>query len=258
MLDLTATAGRTLVLVLAFVAASVAVYAINDMLDRDSDRRHPAKRLRPVASGAMSPRAALLLAAASAVLALLLASAGGLAGVAVVSGYLAISAAYTRWLKHVAVLDVVVVASGFVLRALLGAVGNGLPVSSWFLLVSLFGALYLVTAKRLAELVVSRGSVGRRVLSEYPADWLRQVVGVALTGTLLSYAMWAFQTPWHDVWVTALTLSVGPFLVALLRYGLLVARGEGERPEVLVLHDRPLLVAGLAWAALLAIGIYGA
>ncbi len=251
--------GRALLMGVGFTCAAVAVYAVNDVLDADSDRRHPAKRLRPVASGALGSRAALAWAAGWALAALVVGAALGPASLGVLACYLVLSGAYTLWLKHVAVLDIVVVASGFVLRALAGGVATGQSASNWFLLVSLFGALYLVVGKRAAEAARGTSGVGlpaRAVLAQYPEAWLQQVSTTALAGATTSYAMWAFQSVGTDVFEPVIALSVVPFLVALMRYGLLLAQGRGERPERLVLADRPLLVAGVAWAALVTAGLY--
>ncbi len=258
-LDQRAVLAHTTMLLVAFIAASSAVYCLNDTRDRDADRAHPVKRHRPVASGTVTPRRAITTATVAAVAAVAIALSVSLASAGVVVGYLALSTAYSLRLKHVAVLDIIIVATGFVLRALSGAVGNQLPVSSWFMLVSLFGALYLVTGKRAAEaLRPAAGDSSRAVLAQYPQAWLQQVVGVALTGALLSYAMWAFQDLGTDVFPPVVALSVAPFLVVLLRYGLLLAQGGGERPERLVWADLPLLIAGATWAALLTIGLYAA
>lgn len=257
-LDQGIVVAHTALLVLAFTAASVAVYAGNDVMDAHADRAHPVKRHRPVASGAVHPGQAIIWGACAAGVAVAVAAAVSWPAVGAVATYLALSAAYAVHLKHVAVLDITVVAAGFVLRALAGAVGNRIPVSSWFLLVSLFGALYLVTGKRAAEALNDSATSTRSVLTQYPQAWLQQVVGVALTGALLSYAMWAFQDVGTDVFTPVVALSVAPFLVALLRYGLLIAKGGGESPERLVLRDRPLLIAGALWAMMLTAGIYGA
>ncbi|MBT9257147.1 decaprenyl-phosphate phosphoribosyltransferase [Phycicoccus sp. MAQZ13P-2] len=255
-LDQGGSVARSLVAVLAFTAASASVYAVNDVVDATADREHPTKRMRPVASGRIAPRTALTTAALAATLSAVLAGATGWATLVVVLTYLALSAGYALKLKHVAVLDIVVVATGFVLRALAGATATEVTVSSWFLLVSLFGALYLVAAKRAAEAARELIGTTRTVLAQYPREWLNQVVGVALTGALLAYAMWAFQDVGTDVFVPALAGSVGPFLVALLRYGLLVANGGGEAPERDLMTDRTLLLAGAAWATLVGVGVY--
>lgn len=248
---------RTLLATLAFIAASAAVYALNDVLDVAADRRHPVKRLRPVASGLVSPRLALGFAAAAALTSIALAGVLGWLTPLIVVSYLAISAAYTVWLKHVPVLDVVIVATGFVLRALAGASAVNLHVSSWFLLVSLFGALFIVSAKRRAEVRnLGPGAATRASLDAYTGDWLSQVLVMSLTGTLIAYASWAFQVTGHDTVRPVLAVSVLPVLVALLRYLLLVDRGEGERPELSLAGDRVLLVCALVWCALMGWGLY--
>lgn len=248
---------RTLTATVAFVAASAAVYALNDTLDAEADRRHPTKRERPVAAGTVSPRLALTAAATSAVLALGLAATLGWLTALIVGSYLTLSVAYTLWLKHVPVLDVVVVATGFVLRALAGAGAVALNVSSWFLLVSLFGALFIVSAKRRAELhAVGAQERTRSALDAYTGDWLSQVLVMSLTGTLVAYASWAFQVTGRDTVHPVLAVSVLPVLVALLRYLLMVDRGHGERPEVSLVSDRVLLFCALTWTALMAWGLY--
>ncbi|MFP5347149.1 MAG: decaprenyl-phosphate phosphoribosyltransferase [Actinomycetes bacterium] len=268
-------AGRTAATVLAFTLASVAVYAANDVRDAAADRAHPHKRLRPVASGALSATTALVWAGTCALVSLTAAAVIGSSTFVVVVCYLALSGGYALWLKNMPVLDVVAVAAGFVLRALAGATANHLVPSDWFLLVSLFGALYLVLGKRASEATHPTSTTGgstagassgpatpelpsRAVLSQYPTAWLQQMLTVSLAGALLSYAMWAFQTVGTDVFKPLLALSVVPFIVALMRYGLLLAGGQGERPEHVVTSDRMLMLAGLAWCALVTGGLYAA
>lgn len=247
---------RALLAALAFALAAAAVYAVNDVHDVRDDRRHPRKRYRPVASGALPVRSALVAGAVLALSALAVAAALGPLTLLVVALYLTTSSAYVLRLRAVPVLDVVTVASGFVLRALAGAAATSLPVSDWFLLVTLFGSLFLVCAKRRSELVSGSADARRRsTLGSYTTGWLDQVITLALTGTTLAYATWAFQL--HDVRAVraVLALSVAPVLVALLRYLLLVDHGEGERPESLV-RDRLLVACSLTWAGLLAVGLY--
>jgi decaprenyl-phosphate phosphoribosyltransferase len=240
---------------IAFTLAAVAVYAVNDVVDADVDRQHPAKRSRPVASGALSARAAWSMAAGCAVAALGIALSLGWLTALVVVCYLASSAAYNAGIKHVPVLDVVLVASGFVLRALCGAAATHLPVSSWFLLVSLFGSLFLVCAKRRAEIRSVPASLATRpALMGYSAEWLTQVITLSLTGAVLAYASWAVQER-ADAVMPVLAASVLPLLVGLLRYLLLVDTSLGERPEDLV-HDRIVLGAGAAWLMLVCAGLY--
>ena len=256
-LDHAGVLANTALLLVAFIAASSAVYAVNDVRDAALDRGHPRKRYRPVAAGLVSPTVALGWAALSSMLAIGLAAYLGASTLGVVASYLALSVAYTLWLKHVAVLDVVAVATGFLLRALAGAAANQLPVSNWFLLVALFGSLYLVAGKRVAETQrMGSDHVTRPVLNAYPAAWLQQVLTLALAGTVISYAMWAFQYLGTDVFRPLLAASVLPFLVALLRYGLLLSQGGGERPESLLLRDLTLVVAGGTWAAIVGASLY--
>jgi decaprenyl-phosphate phosphoribosyltransferase len=242
---------------LAFTAAAIATYFVNDAADVDADRRHPAKGLRPVAAGVLSRRAAVLIGAGTAAAAIALAAAVCWPLTACVVAYLVLTGAYTAGLKHVPVLDVLVVAGGFVLRTAAGAAATGVSVSSWFMLVTLFGALYLVIAKRLGE--QTRQPIGvapRRVLAGYSPSWLQQILTMALTGTVLAYAAWAFQYLGHDVALPLLAVSVVPFLAALMRYHLLVTRGDGENPENLLTSDRFLLAAGALWVACASSAIY--
>jgi decaprenyl-phosphate phosphoribosyltransferase len=255
-LDRPAVLARTLMTVVAFTLVAAAVYAANDVVDADDDRAHPDKRLRPVASGAVGPGTALAIAGVCAACGAAVAGMLGWLTLTVIGAYGLSSAAYVLRLRRVPVLDVVTVAVGFVLRALAGAAATGLAVSSWFLLVALFGSLLLVCAKRRAELFAAVGrDRARTTLDQYTVGWLDQVVTLALTGTVLAYAMWAFQSHGEDVIRSVLAVSVLPVLVALLRYLLLVDRGSGERPEVTVVDPMLLGCAGV-WAGLLAVGLY--
>lgn len=251
-----AVAGAALWAVLAFVLASAGTYFVNDARDVQADRGHPVKCLRPVASGAISERTAYGVGLGLAVLALMVALPLGWPLVAVLVTYLSTTTAYSRWLKHQPVVDILVVASGFVLRAVAGAVATGVLLSSWFLLVALFGSLFVVTAKRAAEheqyLVTG---VARSTVQGYPSSWLQQVLTVSLAGTVLAYATWALQYIGTDVWLPLLALSVVPFLAVMLRYSLLVSLGAGEAPEDVV-SDRFLLLAGLVWAVMVGGALY--
>ncbi|MGB3829904.1 MAG: decaprenyl-phosphate phosphoribosyltransferase [Ornithinimicrobium sp.] len=242
--------------VLSFVLASAGTYFINDARDVVADRAHPTKRRRPVAAGIIPERTAYRIGLGLAALSLLVALAGGWGLVAVMVTYLATTSAYSRWLKHQAIMDILIVASGFVLRAVAGAVATGTLLSSWFLLVALFGSLFVVTAKRSAEhdTFVLTG-VGRATVQGYPATWLQQVLTLSLAGTVLAYATWALQYIGTDVSLPLLAVSVLPFLAIMLRYSLLVSLGEGEAPEDLV-TDRFLLVAGALWGVMVGGAIY--
>lgn len=250
----------------AFSLAASAVYCVNDVLDAAADRVHPGKCRRPVAAGLVTPRQALATAALLAAGAVALAVPLGPAFTVVLAGYLALSLVYSVRLKAVPVLEVLAVACGFVLRALGGAAAVHLPPSTWFLMVALFGALFLVAGKRRAEQRRAEqrrpgeGGAGpgpaRAVLAAYPAGWLDQVVTVALTGATIAYCQWAFQMTGRDISHPLLALSVIPFLAALLRYSLLIGRGGTERPEQVLTTDGTLLVAGAAWVAVTFTAIY--
>lgn len=245
---------------LAFTAAAVATYFLNDAADVAADRRHPVKSLRPVAAGLISRRAAVAVGIGTAVAAVALGAAVNPPFAACVLAYLVLTGAYSAGLKHIPIVDLLVVAGGFVLRTAGGGAATGTAVSSWFLLLTLLGSLFLVTAKRSGEQNRATSDADdatrRRVLAGYSASWLQQTLTMALTGTVLAYAAWAFQYRGHDVALPLLAASLVPFLAALLRYSLLVARGGGETPEALLTSDRFLLVAGLVWAGTAGAAIY--
>ncbi|MFC5268074.1 decaprenyl-phosphate phosphoribosyltransferase [Kribbella qitaiheensis] len=248
---------RAAVAAVAFTMLSIAVYAVNDVRDAPDDRRHPRKQFRPVASGALSPTVALVWGTCLGLGGLVLAAQVGLPTLALGLAYLTAQLLYVFGFKHVAVVDVVLVALGFVLRAAAGAAASRVPVSNWFLLVSLFGALFLVAGKRRAE----RGSAtadarSRPVLAAYSSAWLDQLTTVAMLGTAMSYGLWAFQYLGDDVFRQLLVVSFLPFLTCLLRYGLLVSTGRGELPEHELFRDRVLVVAGLCWSVLVGAGLY--
>jgi decaprenyl-phosphate phosphoribosyltransferase len=252
---------RTLVAFVTFCAVSSGTYFVNDAADAEADRSHPTKRLRPVAAGIISrPQAAVV----GAVL-MALGIGGGAAlewrlGM-VLAIYVVVQLAYTFYLKHEPIFDLVTVAAGFVLRAIAGAVAIPVPVSEWFLIVATFGSLLMVTGKRVAEraeLGPDRGN-HRATLNEYTPSFLRTVLAISAGGAIVGYCLWAFslQTALahhrDPIWYQ---LSIVPMIIALLRYTFLVEGGRGARPEELVFADRPLQVLGVVWAVLFALGVY--
>jgi len=248
---------RLIATFLAFCALSSSTYLLNDLHDRAEDRLHERRRRRPIAAGEVSTRLAVVSA--------LLLAAGGLALAAAVTpwlaavgvGYLTLTGSYTLWWRQIAVADIAAVASGFILRALAGAVATDVAVSRWFLAVTSFGALFLVAGKRYAELrASSAGSATKRAsLAEYSERYLLFVVGLAATVTTTAYCLWAFQRS-HQARLSWYELTVIPFVLWLLRYALLIDRGAAETPDELVLGDRFLLIVGAAWAALFVAGVY--
>ena len=244
----------------SFSLVSSAGYLVNDALDTAADRDHPRKRHRPVAAGIVSPRLALATAAALAVAGIAVAvpiRSGELA--ALVAAYLVVSVSYSLWLKRVAVVELAVVASGFVFRAVGGGIAVDVELSNWFLIVTSFGALFVVAGKRLAEKRDLGDAPSRRpVLDEYTLGFLNHVRTVAAGVTITAYCLWAFERAdevAHDVWFL---LSVVPFVLAMLRYTLLVERGAGDAPEDLLLHDRVILSLGVLWAILFLVGVAAA
>ncbi len=239
-----------------FCLLSSATYLINDVHDRAEDARHPRRASRPVAAGEVSPALAL---GAAAVLALL-----GLAGAFAIRpllgatglGYLALTAAYSLWLRRVAIADIAIVAAGFVLRALAGGAATGVPVSRWFVMVTSFGALFLVAGKRYAELC-NAGSedTTRSSLDVYSADYLRFVMILAASVTTVAYCLWAFQGRGRDG-LSWYELTLAPFVLWLLRYGLLLHEGQGEAPEEVLLRDRFLMAMSGAWVGVFACAVY--
>ena len=254
---------RTFAAFWVLIAASAATYLLNDITDRESDRLHPVKSRRPIASGRLGAKTALGVASALTVIssgaALLISPGLG----AIVMSYLAISTAYTFFLKRLAVIELASVASGFTLRAVAGGAAAHVAISPWFLVMVSFGALLVVAGKRRSEQVAwgSAQTVHRRSLGAYPPEFLRSVRLLAMAVTVTTYCLWAFQRASelslsrgaHLVWFE---LSIVPFVTAVLLVELAVQRGKGGEPEELALTDHALQLCGLAWAALVVIGIY--
>jgi len=243
-------AGAFLVLCLL----SSATYLVNDVRDREQDRLHPRKRSRPVASGDLSPRAALRVAAVLAFVGIASATAitPGLGAVA--CGYLALTMSYSLWLRRVVVLDILAIAAGFVLRAIAGGVATDIYLSRWFVIVTASCAIYLVTAKRYAELREHPGSgAARSTLQRYSLRHLRLTLLVAATVAVGAYTGWAFTRPSHVPWYG---LSIAPLVLWLGRYASLIRAGAGQAPEELILRDRTLLALSVAWAFLFLGGVY--
>lgn len=247
--------------VLAFVAfclVASGTYLLNDARDAEADRVHPRKRHRPVASGLLPVGVAIRVG-------VLLVLAGFAVGVAVSVGlfgllalYVAIGVAYTLWLKEVAVVDIAIVASGFIIRAVAGGVAVGVPISRWFLIVASFGSLFIVAGKRHGEHVdlgPERGAA-RTTLSEYSREYLRFVWTMGAAVTLTAYCLWAFEQPATRPGLPWYELSIVPFVLFVLRYALLLGNGRGSAPEDLVLGDRGLQLAALAWTLIYGAGVY--
>lgn len=247
---------------IVFCLISSATYLINDAMDRESDREHPTKHRRPIAAGEISiPLAissAVVLAVFSLVGSFLIAPA--LAGV--VLAYAVFTLSYSLLLKHEPVIELVLLAMGFLLRAVAGGAASGLPISQWFLIVAGFGSLFMAAGKRYSELkreetAGEQKQNRRKSLDGYSLGYLRFVWGTAAAITIMGYALWSFdvaQTPSSLPWAQ---WSLLPFVMAILRYGIVIDRGDAEAPEDAVIDDKALLLLGAVWLILFTLGALG-
>jgi decaprenyl-phosphate phosphoribosyltransferase len=246
-----------LVAAAAFTAASAAVYLVNDVVDADRDRRHPSKKRRPVASGRLPVPWALASAGLGVALALTLAvRIDSPALAAILGGYVAVSALYTVWLKHLPWFEVGFVAVGFVLRALGGAAATHVPPSVWFLTVCSLGALMVAVGKRYSELSV----LGDQAVRHRPVMRWYSMTGLragqrAVTGAMLAaYLLWALseQDAWMQGWHLASAL---PLLVALARFDRLTGMAEDRPVEDLIARDSIMVCSEAIWLTLFLVGL---
>jgi decaprenyl-phosphate phosphoribosyltransferase len=239
--------GRVSVAFVVFCMAASSIYLVNDARDVEADRAHPTKRFRPIAAGVLPVGIAYGIAAALA--------AGCLAIswwltpqlAAVMAVYLVIQLAYCFGLKHQAVLDISILSSGFLIRAIAGGVAGGIPLSQWFLLVMAFGSLFMAAGKRFAELHLAErtGAKIRKSLENYTSTYLTFVWTLSATAVVLCYGLWAFERDGnHPSWFV---ISMIPFTVAILRYAVDVDGGLAGEPEEIALRDRVLQLLALAW-----------
>jgi len=257
------TVGRSFGTFAIFAAVASGMYLLNDVLDAEADRQHPEKRHRPVAAGHISIPTALSVGVV--LVAGGLVSSWFLAGwrlTLVMGVYLAISTAYSVWVKYLAVVEMASVASGFVLRAIAGGVATHVPLSNWFLAVTSFVALFIVTGKRFAEYrsLGDDREAHRRVLSDYTPSFLQASLTMTATAAVTTYCLWAFDRNGlaahygHNVVWTELT--VVPFAIAVLHVLRVLDAGGGAAPEELALRDRWLHVLGAFWVLFFLVGIY--
>jgi 4-hydroxybenzoate polyprenyltransferase len=246
--------------VVVFCALSGAVYLVNDLADLEGDRRHPIKRNRPLASGALSEGLAKWSALALAGTALAGAWALGPSFAVVAAVYVFTMVAYSLVLKNVVVLDVLVLALGFVLRAIAGAVAIDVAFSNWLLICTLLLALFLALAKRRQELTLLAGGASehRRILGEYSPYLLDQMIAVVTASTVVSYALYTLAPETVEKFGTDRLVWTLPFvLYGIFRYLYLVHRKEeGGNPSQVLLNDRPILVTVALWAATVVTLIY--
>jgi decaprenyl-phosphate phosphoribosyltransferase len=229
--------------------ASSAVYLVNDIRDASNDRKHPVKSLRPIASGLVSTRTAMFVALVLGTLSIvipLLLDDFGLA--AVVVTYLLLQAGYQVGLRSVAILDISIVASGFVLRTLAGGIASNLRVSNGFILVTGATALFVVAAKRFSELIANDNPDSTRpILRTYSPSYLRTVWTSSMVTAVIFYCLWAFElgATRNDL---VIEISTVPFALILMRYAFHADQGKAEAPEAVLFSDRTLQVLSVCWA----------
>jgi 4-hydroxybenzoate polyprenyltransferase len=244
-----------------FCGLSGAIYLLNDVADRDKDRLHPDKRMRPIASGRLPVRVALVAAAALIVggvsVAVWLSRPFALAAVA----YVVLLSAYSVWLKHIVIVDVLVVAMGFVLRAAAGALAIGVAISGWLLICTILLALFLALGKRRHEVLTLEEAAARHrpILAEYSAGLLDQMIAVVTASTVTAYALYTMSPETVAKFHTPLLPATLPFvLYGIFRYlYLLYHRQLGGNPSDMVVRDRALVLNTLLWLIVVLVIIYG-
>jgi 4-hydroxybenzoate polyprenyltransferase len=233
-----------------FCAASGMVYLINDIMDVEQDRLHPRKRFRPIAAGELPVSLAWGAVAVLLVVTLVVAVLLRPALAAIIAIYLAVQIAYSLGLKHQVILDVFIIAAGFVLRAVAGAVAIAVPISPWLYVLIGLGALFLGFAKRRAEIVLLNETAGqhRRVLEEYSATLLEEMIAIVTATTVMAYSLYTFSA--ENLPKNHAMMATIPFVMyGLFRYLYLVYRkDEGGSPDQLLFTDRPLLACIVLWA----------
>jgi 4-hydroxybenzoate polyprenyltransferase len=258
----TPDAWRALAAFAVFCALSGTVYLVNDVADRERDRAHPRKRRRPVASGALSARAAVMAATVLAIASLATAATLGRPFLLVAAAYVVLLLAYSVWFKHIVLVDVLVVALGFVLRAVAGALAVDVDISGWLLICTILIALFLALGKRRHEyLTLDAEAVRHRpILAEYSAPLLDQMIAVVTASTVTSYALYTMSPETIAKFGTRLLPATLPFvLYGVFRYLYLLYRRQlGGNPSELFLNDRALVVNACLWVLAVVAIIYGA
>jgi decaprenyl-phosphate phosphoribosyltransferase len=255
---------NVLIAFVAFCLAASSIYFINDAQDVESDRQHPTKRFRPIAAGVVPVPLAYVVATLLMVASIGVSLLANVALAVVMAVYLAIQLAYCYGLKHLAVIDICIVSSGFLIRAIAGGVAAGIVLSQWFLLVMAFGSLFMAAGKRYAELQLAQrtGAKIRRSLANYTGTYLRFVWTLSATAVVLCYGLWAFQQGGNmlgtsvdggNIWYA---LSMVPFTVAILRYSLDVDGGEAGDPEEIAFKDHVLQLLAVIWVGVVGVAVY--
>ncbi|MGC6509041.1 MAG: decaprenyl-phosphate phosphoribosyltransferase [Myxococcota bacterium] len=233
----------------AFCCISSSGYIFNDALDKEADAKHPKKKFRPIASGALP------LGLAYVEMAVLFVTGSVLAYIAspwvllVAWLYFANTMSYTFYFKHLVILDIMFIASGFLWRVVAGAVAINVPTSPWLLTCTAFLALFLGFNKRRGELMVVKGSETRKNLKEYTPELVAEFQAITTSGTIISYALYTVLGPHDNPW---LLITLPYVLYGIFRYIYLVtAKNEGGAPDETLLKDKPILINGLLYVVTL-------
>lgn len=252
---------RVLLALVAFCCASSAVYLINDLKDREADRNHPLKRLRPLAAGTLGVPAAVAAVVVLAAVAVAISVGLGSRFLTVIGVYLLLNVLYTLWLKHMVILDVMSISLGFVLRVQAGAEATGLDVSHWLFLCTTFLALFLAFSKRRHEITLLAGAASgqRRVLDHYSPAFLDQMINVVTASSVVSYALYAVAPETVAKYNTHNLVYTTPLvLYGIFRYLYLMYQRSAERnPTEAILRDPPFLINLLLWGLAVVWIIYG-
>ncbi len=250
-----AVLGNTALAFVAFSLASSGNYLINDVCDLTADQQHPVKRLRPVAAGQVSPRRALVVGFGLVAASLGVAALVNLSLLLVVGIYACATGLYSWRLKHEPVLDIALVASGFLLRGVAGGVASHIALSEWFLLAAAFGSLFMAAGKRYAESLEEAPAEFRPALAAYTPTYLRFVWTVSAGVLIMTYGLWAFDLSAERDSILPV-VSMAPFVLAVLRYAMAIDAGLAGEPTELSLRDRVLQVLALVWLGVAAAAVY--
>ncbi|GAS99399.1 phosphoribose diphosphate:decaprenyl-phosphate phosphoribosyltransferase [Mycolicibacterium canariasense] len=249
-------ASRVAVAFVVFSMAASCIYLINDSRDVEADRQHPTKRFRPIAAGVVPESVAYGLAVVLGVAALVISYVVSPSLAVVIAVYIGIQLAYCFGLKHQAVLDICIVSSAYLIRAIAGGAATDIQLSQWFLLVMAFGSLFMAAGKRYAELQLAErtGAKIRKSLESYTSSYLRFVWTLSATAVVLCYGLFAFERDGGSASWWA--VSIIPFTIAILRYAVDIDGGDAGEPEDIALHDRVLQLLALALIGTVGAAVY--
>jgi len=245
--DWTKVLVKVAVAFVVFCLAASSIYLVNDVRDVEADRQHPTKRFRPIAAGIVPEWLAYTLAVVLGVISLIIAWGVNRNLALVMAVYIGMQLAYCFGLKHQAVIDICIVSSAYLLRAIAGGAATDIQLSQWFLLTAAFASLFMVAGKRYAELQLAErtGASIRKSLESYTSTYLRFVWTLSATAVVVCYGLWAFERDHGRAgWFV---VSMVPFTIAILRYAVDVDGGVAGEPEDIALRDRVLQVLFLAW-----------